>query len=285
MHQCLEEITIGSLQLGNHLPFVLFAGLNVLEAEKTNDTLWQVCDVLKEQSEALKIPWVFKASFDKANRTAIDSWRGPGLESGLKQLLEVKQRYQVAVMTDIHEPSQAAMVAEVADFLQIPAFLCRQTDLILAAAATSAVINIKKAQFLAAADMGHILDKALAGGNQRLMLCERGSAFGYHNLVVDMLALDLMKEYKVPILFDATHSLQMPGANAGGKSAGGRAQQLLPLARSAMIQGLAGLFLEVHPNPEKARCDGPSALVLDKIPAFLQQIKAIDTFAKTLPSI
>ena len=269
---------IGDLQIANDAPFTVFGGLNVLEKR---DLTLAVAEHFAETCLRLKINWVFKASFDKANRSSLASWRGPGLEEGLKQLDEVNRLFGVPVMTDIHLPHQAAAVAEVAQILQIPAFLCRQTDLLIAAADTGLAINIKKAQFLAAEDMVHVLQKCRSSNNWKLILCERGSAFGYHNLIVDMLGLDLMKRMSVPVIFDVTHALQLPGA--GGDRALGRRQQIVPLARSALIQGLAGLFIETHPDPERALCDGPCALQLDRLHPLLSQLKAVDELAKSLP--
>lgn len=279
--KCLTEISLGTLKVANNLPFVLFSGLNVLEEESV---VFAVADHLAEVCTRLKIPWVFKASFDKANRTSVKSRRGPGLERGLKLLDKVKKRYHVGLMTDIHEPDQAQAAADIVDVLQIPAFLCRQTDLLNAAAQTGAAINIKKAQFLAAEDMRYPLEKCLAAGNQKIMLCERGTAFGYHNLIVDMLGLDTLKHFGAPVLFDVTHALQKPGAGASGAQAAGRNEQILALARSAMIQGVAGLFLETHPDPAKAHCDGQCALALTQLEPFLEQMCAIDRLAKQLPA-
>jgi 2-dehydro-3-deoxyphosphooctonate aldolase (KDO 8-P synthase) len=225
---------------------------------------------------------VFKASFDKANRSSINSFRGPGLERGLAVLAEIKRRYAVAILTDVHEPHQAAPAAEVADILQLPAFLARQTDLVVAIARTGAAINIKKPQFLAPQEMQHIINKCREAGNDRVILCERGTSFGYNNLVVDMLGMDLMKTM-APVVFDATHALQLPGG--GSESAGGRRAQAAALARSGTALGIAGIFLEAHPDPEEALCDGPSALPLDSLRPYLAQIKAIDEVVKSLPPL
>jgi 2-dehydro-3-deoxyphosphooctonate aldolase (KDO 8-P synthase) len=221
---------------------------------------------------------VFKASFDKANRSSIDSFRGPGLKQGLAWLADIKQEFGVPILTDIHEPGQAAAAAEVADVIQLPAFLCRQTDLVLAMAKTGAAINIKKAQFLAPQEMRHILAKFEQAGNNRLMLCERGSSFGYNNLVVDMLGFPVMKQFGYPLVFDVTHSLQRPGGLSA--SADGRRADVTVLARAGMAVGLAGLFLEAHPDPDSAKCDGPCALRLDSLEPFLQQVQAIDQLVK-----
>ncbi len=269
-------LDIGKLKVANDRPFVLFGGMNVLEsAELAMEVAQSYVDVCTR----LGIPYVFKASFDKANRSSMHSFRGPGLEGGLKILADIKSRFNVPIITDVHEPSQAAPVAEVADVIQLPAFLSRQTDLVVAMAKTGAAINIKKAQFLAPHEMKHILAKCEEAGNTRLMLCERGSSFGYNNLVVDMLGFGIMKQFGYPVLFDVTHSLQMPGGRAD--SADGRRHAVTELARAGMSQGLAGLFLEAHPDPDNAKCDGPCALPLSALEPFLQQIQAIDRLVKS----
>jgi len=236
-----------------------------------------------EVTTKLNIPYVFKASFDKANRSSINSYRGPGLEEGLKILQEVKQTFNVAVITDIHELFQAAPAAEVADVIQLPAFLSRQTDLVAAMAKTDAVINIKKAQFLAPHEMAHILTKFQEAGNDKLILCERGSSFGYNNLVVDMLSFGIMKETGFPVIFDVTHALQKPGGRTD--SADGRRAQVTDLAKAGVSQKIAGLFLESHPDPSQAKCDGPCALPLEMLEPFLKQMKSIDDVIKSLPEI
>ncbi|BEV01855.1 3-deoxy-8-phosphooctulonate synthase [Novosphingobium olei] len=240
----------------------------------------EVAQSFVDVTTKLGIPYVFKASFDKANRSSITSFRGPGLERGLEVLAAVKARFGVPVLTDVHEPYQAAPVAEVADIIQLPAFLARQTDLVVAMAKTGAVINIKKPQFLAPHEMGHIMRKFAEAGNEKIILCERGSSFGYNNLVVDMLGMDIMKPM-APVVFDVTHALQKPGGRAD--SADGRRGQVAALARSGMALGIAGLFLEAHPDPDKAKCDGPCALPLHTLEPFLAQVKAIDDVAKSLP--
>ena len=280
VEQPRRAIRVGALEIANDRPFVLFGGMNVLESR---DLALQVAEAFVESCTVLGIPYVFKASFDKANRSSIHSYRGPGLDEGLKIFQEIKNTFGVPVITDVHEPSQAAVVAEVVDVLQLPAFLSRQTDLVVAMAKTGAAINIKKAQFLAPREMEHILRKCEEAGNSRLMLCERGSSFGYNNLVVDMLGIGVMKRLGFPVIFDVTHALQMPGGRAD--SAGGRRQQVVELARSGMATGLAGLFLEAHPDPDQARCDGPCALPLGKLGEFLAQMKAIDELIKNLPAI
>jgi 2-dehydro-3-deoxyphosphooctonate aldolase (KDO 8-P synthase) len=276
--QC--TVRVGSIEVANDRPFVLFGGMNVLESR---DLALRVAEAFVESCALLAIPYVFKASFDKANRSSIKSFRGPGLDEGLKIFQEIKTTFGVPVITDVHEPAQAAPVAEVVDVLQLPAFLSRQTDLVVAMAKTGAAINIKKAQFLAPQEMGHILRKCEEAGNSQLMLCERGSSFGYNNLVVDMLGFGIMKRFGYPLIFDVTHSLQMPGGRAD--SAGGRRQQVVELGRCGMAAGLAGLFLEAHPDPDNALCDGPCALPLTRLTEFLAQMKAIDELVKQLPVI
>lgn len=268
-------IPVGALKISNNLPFVLFGGMNVLESR---DMALQVAEHYVKVCSKLNIPYVFKASFDKANRSSITSFRGPGLDAGLKIFEEIKKTFNVPVITDVHESFQAQPVAEVCDIIQLPAFLSRQTDLVVAMAKTKAAINIKKAQFLAPQEMKHILRKCEEAGNERLILCERGSSFGYNNLVVDMLGFGIMKQFEYPVFFDVTHALQMPGGRAD--SAGGRRQQVVELGRAGMSQGLAGLFLEAHPDPDNAKCDGPCALPLDKLEPFLAQMKAIDELVK-----
>jgi 2-dehydro-3-deoxyphosphooctonate aldolase (KDO 8-P synthase) len=267
----LDEITIS-----NDAPMVLVGGLNVLESEAL---ALETAGAFSEVCKGLNIPYIFKASFDKANRSSKDSYRGPGLDTGLKILAAVKEEYQVPLLTDVHEPEQAAPVAEVVDIIQLPAFLSRQTDLVVAMAKTRAYINIKKAQFLAPAEMKNIINKFLEAGNEKLMLCERGSSFGYNNLVVDMLGFPILKSFSYPVLFDVTHALQMPGARTD--SADGRRKDVTSLAKSGIAQGIAGLFLEAHPDPNKALCDGPCALPLDKLETFLTQIKALDDLIKS----
>ncbi len=236
-----------------------------------------------EVTGKLGIPYVFKASFDKANRSSVNSFRGPGLEKGLQILADIKSKFGVPIISDVHEPAQAAPAAEVCDIIQLPAFLSRQTDLGVAMAKTGAVINIKKAQFLAPQEMKHIITKCEEAGNDKVILCERGSSFGYNNLVVDMLGFGIMKAMNVPVMFDVTHSLQMPGGRAD--SAGGRRAQVTDLALAGMSQGLAGLFLEAHPDPDKAKCDGPCALRLSQLEPFLQRVKAVDDLVKSFKSI
>ena len=268
-------IQVGNLQVSNPLPFTLFGGINVLESR---ELALEVASIYKEINSKLGIPYIFKASFDKANRSSIHSFRGPGLSKGLEILAEIKETYQVSIISDIHEPEQAKPAAEVIDVLQLPAFLCRQTDLVVALAETGKPINVKKAQFLAAHEMGHIIKKFKEAGNEKILLCERGSSFGYNNLVVDPLNFGIMKRTGCPVVFDVTHSLQIPGGRS--ESADGRRQSVSELMLAGMSQGIGGLFLESHPNPGEAKCDGPCALPLDKLEAFLIQAKAIDDLVK-----
>ncbi|HEY9544494.1 MAG TPA: 3-deoxy-8-phosphooctulonate synthase [Solimonas sp.] len=269
-------IHIQNIVVGNAAPFVLFGGINVLESK---DIALQAAAEYVRVTRKLGIPYVFKASFDKANRSSIHSYRGPGLEEGLRIFEAVKAEFGVPLITDVHEPWQAAPVAEVVDVLQLPAFLARQTDLVVALAKTGRVVNIKKPQFLSPSQIGNIVEKFREAGNEQIILCDRGTCFGYDNLVVDMLGFGVMKKVTgLPVIFDVTHALQQrdPGAAASG----GRRAQVLDLARAGLATGLAGLFLEAHPNPDEAKCDGPSALPLDKLEPFLAQLKALDELVK-----
>ncbi len=276
----VREVTIGSdIVVGNSRPFCLFGGVNVLESR---DMARSVCEHYVEITSRLGIPFVFKASFDKANRSSISSFRGPGLEKGLEMLADIKETFGVPIITDIHEPQQAEAVAEVADVIQLPAFLARQTDLVVAMAKTGAVINIKKPQFLAPQEMAHIIKKCTDSGNSNIMLCERGSCYGYNNLIVDMLGMDHMKSM-APVIFDATHALQRPGGRSD--SADGRRDQATALARAGMALGIAGLFIEAHPDPDEAKCDGPCALRLDKLEPYLAQMKATDDLVKSFEAV
>lgn len=275
----ISSVQVGDITIANNAPFVLLGGMNVLESR---DLAMRTCEHYVEVTQKLGIPYVFKASFDKANRSSISSYRGPGMDEGIKIFEEIKATFNVPIVTDVHEPYQAAPVAEVVDIIQLPAFLARQTDLVVAMAKTGAAINVKKPQFLAPHEMRHIIQKCADSGNERVMLCERGSSFGYNNLVVDMLGMDDMKPM-APVIFDATHALQRPGGRSD--SAGGRRQQAFELARSGMALGIAGLFLEAHPNPDEAKCDGPSALPLDKLEDYLKQMKAVDELVKSFAPV
>ncbi|MES2824553.1 MAG: 3-deoxy-8-phosphooctulonate synthase [Pseudomonadota bacterium] len=275
-------VNIGNLKVSNSLPFVLFGGINVLESR---DMAMQCAEAYVKVTQKLGIPYVFKASFDKANRSSIHSYRGPGMEEGLKIFQEIKQTFKIPVITDVHEIYQCKPVAEVCDVIQLPAFLARQTDLVVAMAATGAVINIKKPQFLSPGQMKNIVEKFHECGNDKIILCDRGSNFGYDNLVVDMLGFRTMREVSgnAPVIFDVTHSLQC--RDPMGSASSGRRHQVAELARAGMAVGLAGLFLEAHPDPDNAKCDGPSALPLDKLEPFLLQMKAIDDVVKNFPAL
>ena len=277
-----KVINVKNIAVANDLPFVLFGGMNVLESR---DLALKTAEAYVEVTQKLGIPYVFKASFDKANRSSVHSYRGPGMDEGLKIFQEIKETFNVPVITDVHTPEQAAPVAEVCDVIQLPAFLARQTDLVAAMAKTNAVINVKKPQFLSAGQMTNIVEKFAECGNDKIILCERGSCMGYDNLVVDMLGFRTMKDScgQAPIIFDVTHSLQC--RDPFGAASSGRRSQTAELARAGMAVGLAGLFLEAHPDPDNAKCDGPSALPLNLLEPFLAQIKAVDDLIKSLPAL
>ncbi|MGB2044971.1 MAG: 3-deoxy-8-phosphooctulonate synthase [Porticoccaceae bacterium] len=272
------SIQVADFDVSNDSPMVLFGGMNVLESR---DMAMQIAETYVEVTQKLGIPYVFKASFDKANRSSIHSFRGPGVDEGLKIFQEIKNTFNVPLITDIHEIDQAAPVAEVCDIIQLPAFLARQTDLVKAMAATGAVINVKKPQFLSPGQMGNIVDKFRECGNDKIMLCERGTCMGYDNLVVDMLGFRTMKDVSggLPLIFDVTHALQC--RDPLGAASGGRRHQVAELGRAGIAVGIAGLFLEAHPAPDQARCDGPSALPLDKLAPFMAQMKAFDDLIKS----
>jgi len=270
----IKSVNVKGIEVANEQPFVLFGGMNVLESR---DLAMKIAEHYVEVTQKLGIPYVFKASFDKANRSSVNSYRGPGLDEGLKIFEEIKSTFNVPIITDVHESYQAQPVSEVVDVIQLPAFLARQTDLVVAMAKTGAIINVKKPQFLAAHEMKHIITKFSEAGNENIILCERGSCYGYNNLIVDMLAMDEMKNY-APVIFDATHALQKPGGRSD--SADGRRAQAAQLARSGLAIGIAGLFIEAHPDPSVAKCDGPCALPLDKLAPYLAQMKALDDVVK-----
>jgi 2-dehydro-3-deoxyphosphooctonate aldolase (KDO 8-P synthase) len=280
------------IDIANDRPMVLIGGINVLESL---DLAREACTEFLRVTRKLGMPYVFKASYDKANRSSIHSFRGPGLEQGLAMLAAIKKEFGVPVLTDVHEPWQAAQVAEVADILQLPAFLARQTDLVEALGRTGKPINIKKPQFLSPPQMANVVEKFREVGNDRVMLCDRGTNFGYDNLIVDMLGFGVMKQVSndAPIIFDVTHALQqrssvvMVDGNSQTVAAasGGRRTQVLDLARAGTAVGIAGLFLEAHPDPDNAKCDGPSALPLAKLEAFLTQVKAVDDLVKSFPRV
>ena len=277
-----SSVSLGTIRFANDAPFVLIGGVNVLESR---DFTLEVAGHYKTVCTELGIPLVFKASYDKANRSSIHSFRGPGLEQGLTILQAVKDTHDIPVITDVHTPEEAVAAAAVADIIQLPAFLARQTDLVTAMANTGSVINIKKPQFLSPEQMANIVEKFKECGNEQLLLCERGSNFGYDNLVVDMLGFGVMKKacQDIPLIFDVTHALQC--RDPGGAASGGRRSQVVDLARAGIAVGLAGLFLEAHPDPDKARCDGPSALPLDLLEPFLSQLKALDELVKAQPQL
>ena len=271
----MTALTLNNSKIGNQEPMTLMGGVNVLESELIAMT---VAEQFAKAASDFNVNWIFKGSFDKANRSSISSYRGPGMDEGLKILEKIKSTFDVPIITDIHESSQANPVAEICDILQIPAFLCRQTDLVTAAAQTNRIIQFKKPQFLSAPEMRNVIEKCEEAGNNQIILCERGNSFGYNNLVVDMLNFQIMKNFNVPVIFDATHSLQLPGGL--GNAAGGRREFLLPLAKAGLSQGIAGLFLEAHPNPDEAKCDGPCAIAADTIYSVISQLSALDTFIK-----
>lgn len=275
-------VNIGDVEVANDLPFVLFGGMNVLESR---DLAMRICEHYVTVTEKLGIPYVFKASFDKANRSSIHSYRGPGLEEGMKIFTLLKTQFGVKIITDVHEASQAQSVAEVVDVIQLPAFLARQTDLVEAMARTGAVINLKKPQFISPKQVGNIVDKFRESGNHQVILCDRGSNFGYDNLVVDMLGFNVMKQATggCPVIFDVTHALQ--NRDPSSMASGGRRAQVSELARAGIAIGIAGLFIEAHPDPKNAKCDGPSALPLAKLEPFLRQMKAIDELVKSFPEL
>lgn len=260
-----RQVLVGTAQ-----PLLLLAGPCVLESE---EMAWKVAGKMKEICERLGISYVFKASFDKANRTSLDSFRGPGLERGIRMLSRLREEIGVPVVSDVHEVAQVERVAEVLDIIQIPAFLCRQTDLLVAAAHTGRTVNIKKGQFVAPWDMRYAVEKVRSAGGEKILLTERGSSFGYNNLVVDMRSLPVMRSLGCPVIYDATHSVQLPGG-AGGSS-GGQRQFIPSLTRAAVAAGIDGLFMEVHPDPDKAKCDGPNSWPLDQAEKLLRQLLAV----------
>ena len=278
--QCINKMKLRSFKIDNSAPMTLMGGMNVLESR---DLAMMVAERFKEVSQKLNISYIFKGSFDKANRSSINSFRGPGIEEGLKILQEVSTTYEVPVITDIHEPDQAKAVSEVCEVIQIPAFLARQTDLVSSAAKTDSIIQFKKPQFLSAPEMSNIIEKCSAAGNDKIILCERGNSFGYNNLVVDTLNFQILKELSKPVMFDVTHSLQLPGGL--GSATGGRREYVLSLAKAGISQSIAGLFLEAHPNPDEAKCDGPCALPLSVLEEFLKQIAELDEFVKNQDDI
>lgn len=268
-------IDLGEFKVGQKLPFFLIAGPCVIESE---ELAMETATVLRDICAKLEIPFIYKSSFDKANRTSIDSYRGPGMDEGLRILQKVKDELGVMVLTDVHEDTDVEAVGDVVDVLQTPAFLCRQTNFIQRVARTGCAVNIKKGQFLAPWNMVNVVDKAKATGNHRIMVCERGVSFGYNNLVSDMRSLTIMRETQCPVIYDATHSVQLPGGRGG--SSGGQREFVPSLARAAMAVGISGLFIETHPFPDKALSDGPNSWPLHKMESLLTQLKKIDTLVK-----
>jgi 2-dehydro-3-deoxyphosphooctonate aldolase (KDO 8-P synthase) len=269
-----QKIKVSDFEISNSKKLTVIAGLNVLE----NDELtFKVANELKAIVESKGNPFIFKASFDKANRSSVDSYRGPGLDEGLRTFSELR-RLGHTLITDVHEINQVKKIADVVDIIQIPAFLCRQTDLIKEACETGKPINVKKGQFLSPNQMENIISKCDSFGNNQILLCERGTSFGYDNLVVDMLGISKLKTFKSPVIFDVTHSLQLPGQ--GQTSAGGRAEQAVDLAKAGVALGIAGIFIEVHPDPKNALCDGPSATSLDKFENLLDEVNKVDNAVK-----
>ncbi len=273
--RAVPALKLGDIPIGGGSPFVLIAGPCVIESEADATHLaGELADIARRS----RVPFIFKASYDKANRTSGRSFRGPGLEEGLRVLAAIKARWRIPILTDIHEPSHAAAVAAVADVLQIPAFLCRQTDLLVAAARTGRIVNIKKGQFLAPDDVTHAIAKVVDAGNPRVVVTERGTSFGYHNLVVDMRAFPMMRQQGVPVVFDVTHSLQLPGGGDGVTA--GQAEFIEPLASAGVAAGVDGVFLEVHADPSRAKSDAQNALRLDRLEPLLRRLQAIDEITK-----
>ena len=276
----MNNIKLRNFDISNSSKLTLMGGMNVLESR---DLALKVAEEFKTTCDRYNINYIFKGSFDKANRSSLSSYRGLGLEEGLKILQEVSSTFDIPVITDFHEPHQAKSVADVCEIIQVPAFLARQTDLVQAAAETNKIIQFKKPQFLSAPEMKNMIEKCVAAGNEKVTLCERGNSFGYNNLVVDTLNFQILKSFEKPVIFDVTHALQLPGGL--GKATDGRREYLLNLARAGISQKIAGLFLEAHPNPDEAKCDGPCALPLHLVDSFLKQIKDLDDFIKSQDDI
>lgn len=271
-----KVVKIGNIPIGNGHPLILIAGPCVIESEQIS---LETARAIKKIADEVKMPFIFKSSYDKANRSSLKSFRGPGLETGLKVLTRVKEELKVPVTSDIHCREEVKEASGVLDMIQIPAFLSRQTDFLLEAGRTGRAVNVKKGQFLSPDDMENIVEKIRSTGNDDILLTERGTSFGYHNLVVDMRSLPRMREFGYPVIFDATHSVQLPGGR--GKSSGGERKFVPPLARAASAAGCDGLFLEVHPCPEDALCDGPNMISLDELKPLLEEVKKIDKIVKS----
>jgi 2-dehydro-3-deoxyphosphooctonate aldolase (KDO 8-P synthase) len=275
----MASVKVGKITFDNKRPLVLIGGPCVIESERH---ALESAKRLQKIARAAKIPYIFKSSYDKANRSSVDSFRGPGIVEGLRILARVKRELNLPVLTDVHTADEAAQAARVVDVIQIPAFLCRQTDLLLAAGRTGAVVNVKKGQFLAPWDMKNVVRKIESTGNKRLMLTERGASFGYNNLLVDMRGLEIMKSFGYPVIYDATHSVQLPGGL--GTSSGGQREFVLPLAKAATAIGVASLFMEIHPAPEQAKSDGPNSVRLSELPTYLSLLQRIDRVVKGVSS-
>lgn len=271
----LSTLSFGSVQMGNHLPFVLIAGPCIMESKRH---LWKVAEALQKIAREVKIHLIFKCSYDKANRTSFFSYRGPGKREGLSMLAEIKEKFKFPILTDVHLPEEAPLAAEVADILQVPAFLCRQTDLVIACAKTGKAVNLKKGQFLSPWESAQMVEKVLACGNRKVLLTERGTSFGYNNLVVDMRGIEVMKKMHLPVIFDATHSVQLPGGQ--GDATGGQREFAFPLARAAVAVGVAAVFMEVHPHPDRALSDGPNSIQLRELKSILKRLIELDRVTK-----
>jgi 2-dehydro-3-deoxyphosphooctonate aldolase (KDO 8-P synthase) len=272
----VKTVKIGNIEIGGNNPLVLIAGPCVIESE---NQVRKTAKGLREITEEIEIPFIFKSSYDKANRTSIKSYRGPGIEKGLEILEKVKEEFDIPILVDVHRIEEVELVSKIADILQVPAFLCRQTDLIISIARTGRPVNIKKGQFLAPWDMKNVIEKIESVGNKNILLTERGTCFGYNNLVVDMKSLPIMRSFGYPVVFDATHSVQKPGGE--GTATGGEREYVPFLAQAAVATGIDGLFLEVHPQPEKALSDGPNMIKLDKVKELLEKLIKIDKIVKT----
>ena len=270
-----RSVTVGDIHFSNQGPFVLIGGPCVIESEKH---VMMVAEQIQKISSKLKIPYIFKSSYDKANRSSVESFRGPGLIEGLRVLSRVKSEFDLPVLTDVHSIPEIEAAAQVVDIIQIPAFLCRQTDLLIAAGKSGAVVNVKKGQFMSPWEMKNVVKKIESTGNKKILLTERGATFGYNNLVVDMRGLEIMKSFGYPVVYDATHSVQLPGGQ--GHASGGQREFVLPLARAAMGLGVASVFMEIHPNPDAAKSDGPNSVKLSTLENYLRILKKIDVVSK-----
>lgn len=271
----MKSVKVGNITFDNTRPFVLIGGPCVIESEAH---AFDAAKRLQKIARAARVPYIFKSSYDKANRSSVDSFRGPGINEGLEILGRIKRELKLLILTDVHTAEEAVQAAEVVDVIQIPAFLCRQTDLLLAAGRTGAVVNVKKGQFLAPWDMKNVVRKIESTGNHRILVTERGVSFGYNNLTVDMRSLEIMKTFGYPVVYDATHSVQLPGGQ--GTSSGGQREFVLPLAKAATAVGVASLFMEIHPTPERAKSDGPNSVRMSDLSSYISTLKKIDQVVK-----